>query len=105
MSREGLQKDQRAGTPVLHEQFEGFGSVQPGGEMASGAALQYLKRAYRKYGEGLIIRAFGGRTRGNGFQKDQDRFRLNKRKTFFTMGAGTLECVTQRSGVCLIPSV
>ncbi|GAB0177468.1 hypothetical protein GRJ2_000212000 [Grus japonensis] len=38
------------------------------------AAFQYLKGAYRKYGEGLFIRECSDRTRGNGFKLKEGRF-------------------------------
>ncbi|GAB0208964.1 hypothetical protein GRJ2_003362100 [Grus japonensis] len=47
------------------------------------AAYQYLKRAYRKDGEGLFIRECSDRTRGNGFKLKEGRFRLDVRKKFF----------------------
>uniref|UniRef100_A0A8B9FW07 Dynactin subunit 3 n=1 Tax=Amazona collaria TaxID=241587 RepID=A0A8B9FW07_9PSIT len=49
------------------------------------AAFQYLKGAYRDAGEGLFIRDCGERTRGNGFELKQGRFRLDLRKKFFTV--------------------
>ena len=49
------------------------------------AAFQYLKGAYRKAGEGLFRRACSNRTRGNGFQLGEDRFRLGIRKKLFTV--------------------
>jgi len=49
------------------------------------AAFQYLKRAYRKDGEGLFTRGCSDRTRGNGFELKEGRFRLDIRKKFFTM--------------------
>ncbi|GAB0207272.1 hypothetical protein GRJ2_003192800 [Grus japonensis] len=49
------------------------------------AAFQYLKGAYRKDGEGLIIRECSDRTRGNGFMLKEGRFRLGVRKKFFTV--------------------
>ena len=48
------------------------------------AAFQYLKRAYRKAGEGHFIRAGSNRMRGNGFTLEKGRFRLDIRKKFFT---------------------
>ena len=47
------------------------------------AAFQYLKGAYRKAGDGLSIRASSDRTRGNGFKREEGRFRLDIRKKFF----------------------
>jgi len=49
------------------------------------AAFQYLKRAYRKDGEGLLTRVCSDRTRGNGCKLRESRFRLDIRKKFFTM--------------------
>lgn len=48
-------------------------------------AFQYLKGAYRKDGEGLFIRAYSDRTRGNGFKLAEDRFRLDIKIKFFTV--------------------
>ena len=56
---------------------------RPQGNMI--VAFQYLKGAYRKAGEGLFIRVFNDRTRGNGFKLEQGRFRLDIRKKFFTV--------------------
>ena len=47
------------------------------------AAFQYLKGAYKKYGDKLFSRACCNRTRGNGFKLKE--FRLHIRKKFFTM--------------------
>ncbi|KFP89853.1 hypothetical protein N311_10772, partial [Apaloderma vittatum] len=49
------------------------------------AACQYLKGAYRKAVERLFTRPCSNRMRGNGFKLEQGRFRLDVRKTFFTM--------------------
>ena len=48
-------------------------------------AFQYLKRAYRKGGEGLFTRTCNDRTRGNTFKLKESRFRLDMRKKFFTV--------------------
>jgi len=49
------------------------------------AAFQYLKGAYKKDKDKLFIRACCNRTRGNGFKLKESRFRLDIRKTFFTI--------------------
>jgi len=49
------------------------------------AAFQYLKRTYKKAGEGLFRRGCSDRTRGNGFKLKEGRFRLGIRKKFFTV--------------------
>jgi len=47
------------------------------------AAFQYLKRGYKKAGEGLLTRAWSDRTRGNGIRLREGRCRLGIRKKFF----------------------
>ena len=49
------------------------------------APLQSLKGAYRKAGEGLLIRMWSKRIRGNGFKLQEGRFRLDIRKKYFTV--------------------
>ena len=49
------------------------------------AAFQYLKGSYGKDGDKLFSRACCDRTRGNSFKLKEGRFRLDIRKTFFTM--------------------
>jgi len=49
------------------------------------AAFQYLKGAYRKDGDNLFSRASCDRTRSNDFKLREGRFRLDLRKTIFTM--------------------
>jgi len=49
------------------------------------AAFQYLKGAYKKAGEGHFRRTCRDRTRGSGFKLKESRFRLDRRKKFFTM--------------------
>ncbi|KAK4810324.1 hypothetical protein QYF61_018266 [Mycteria americana] len=47
-------------------------------------AFQFLKGAYKKDGDRLFNRACSDRTRGDGFKLKEGRFRLDRRKTFFT---------------------
>ena len=49
------------------------------------AAFQYLKRAYRKVGEGLSVRAGSDRMRENAFKLKEGRVRLDIRKKFFSV--------------------
>jgi len=49
------------------------------------AAFHCLKGAYKKAGEGLFTRACSDRTRGNGFKLKEGRFRLDRRKKFFSL--------------------
>jgi len=49
------------------------------------AAFQYLKGAYSKDGENLFSRACCNRTRSNGFDLREGRFRLDIRRKFFTV--------------------
>ncbi|KAK4824218.1 hypothetical protein QYF61_012132 [Mycteria americana] len=49
------------------------------------AAFQYLKGAYKRDGDRLFSRACSDKTRGNGFKLKERRFRLDIRKTFFTL--------------------
>jgi len=48
------------------------------------AALQYLKGPQKKDGENLFSKACCDRTRSNGFELREGRFRLDIRKKFFT---------------------
>jgi len=49
------------------------------------AAFHYLKDIYRKDGENLFSGACCDRTRSNGFQLRDGRFRLDIRMKFFTV--------------------
>lgn len=49
------------------------------------ADLQYSKGAYKKAGEGHLIRAGSSRTRGSGFKLKEDTFRIDIGKTFFAV--------------------
>ncbi|KAK4830571.1 hypothetical protein QYF61_011749 [Mycteria americana] len=49
------------------------------------AAFQYFKGAYKKDGDKLFSRSCCDRTRGNGSKLKEGRFRLDRRKKFFTM--------------------
>ena len=49
------------------------------------AAFHYLKEGYKKEGDRLFSRVCGDRTRRNGFELKEGRFRLDIRKKFFTI--------------------
>ena len=49
-------------------------------------AFQYLKGAYKHEGEWLFMRVDRDRTRGDGFQLRQGRFRLDIRRKFSHRG-------------------
>ena len=49
------------------------------------AAFQYLKGGCKKAGDRLFSRACCDRTRGDGFNLKEGRFRLDIRKKFFTL--------------------
>ena len=49
------------------------------------AAFQYVKGAYEDAGEGLFIRDCSDRTRGNGLKLNEEKFRLDLRRKFFTV--------------------
>ncbi|KFM06060.1 hypothetical protein AS27_02208, partial [Aptenodytes forsteri] len=49
------------------------------------AAFQYFKGAYKRDGDKLFSRACCNRTRGNSFKLKGGRFRLDRRKIFFTL--------------------
>jgi len=53
------------------------------------AAFQYLKGAYKQEGERWFMRADSDRTRRNGLQLRQGRFRLEMRRKFFPQRAVT----------------
>lgn len=61
------------------------------------AAFQYLKRVYKKEDEGLFILADSDRTRGDGCNLKEDRFRLNVGKKFFIHSGEVVAEVAQRS--------
>ncbi|KAJ7405958.1 hypothetical protein BTVI_67144 [Pitangus sulphuratus] len=48
-------------------------------------AFHYLKGTYKKDGGGHVTRACNDRTRGNGFNVKEDRFRLEITRKFYTV--------------------
>ena len=58
------------------------------------AAFQYLQGAYKQEGEWLFARVDNDRTRGNGFELRQERFRSDIRSKFSTQ-----RLVTHRNGL------
>ena len=51
-----------------------------------------MKGACEKAGEGLLTRAWGDRTRGDGFKLKEGRFKLDGRKKFFPMSVVSPGC-------------
>lgn len=49
------------------------------------SSFSIAKVACMKVGEGLLIRAYSNRTRGNGFKQKERRFKLGLRKKFFIL--------------------
>ena len=85
---EGHKDDQRAGTLPLRREAEKVGTLQPAEEKVWETLqrpFQYLKGAYRKAGEGLLIRTCSDRMRENGFKLEEGRFGLDIRKKLFTV--------------------
>jgi len=66
------------------------------------AAFQYLKVAFQKDGGRFFNRICCNRTRANHFQLKEARFRLDIRKTFFTLRAAKHKQIAQRGGRCPI---
>jgi len=60
------------------------GEGRPRGAFVAGCSLS-ITGAYREDGEGLSARVCSDRTRGNGSNLKDGRFRLHIRKKFFTM--------------------
>ena len=48
------------------------------------AAFQYLKGDYKQEGNQIFTSVDSDRTRGNGFKLEEERFRLDVRRKFFT---------------------
>ena len=67
------------------------------------AAFQYLKGIYKQERSQLFERVDNNRTRGNGFELKEGRFRLDIRGKFFTMSGEVLEQTAQRGCGCPIP--
>lgn len=60
-------------------------------------------KGVHKDGDRHFSKAFCDRTRGNGFQPKQGKFRSDIRKNFFNEGDETLEHIAQKSGGCPSP--
>ena len=65
--------------------------------------LSVSKGGYKK-GERLLSMAYCDRTRGNGFQLKEGRFKLSKEKVFYNKGGEALAQVAQRGGGYLGPA-
>jgi len=63
--------------------------------------LSVSKGGYKK-GERLLSMAYCDRTRGNGFQLKEGRFKLSKEKVFYNKGGEALAQVAQRGDGCPI---
>ena len=75
--------------PLLQEQAERAGAVQPGEERALGRPESSPSVSegggYKKEGDRLFIRVYHDRTRGNSFKVKEGRFRLRITKMLFTV--------------------
>ena len=83
-----LADDRRAGAPPLGGQGERAGALQLGEEkalMRPYSSTPVLKGVYRKAGGELVIRVGSGRTRGNGFEREECRLRPGIWKKFPTV--------------------
>jgi len=87
-SIEGHRDDQRAGASLLWRKAERAGLIESGAGSRE-TSMQYLKGAYKQDGDWLFTWLDSDRTRGNGLQLKDGRFRLNIRKTFLLLRAWT----------------
>ena len=70
------------------------------------SACQYLKEGCKKEGDKLFRRVCYDGTRGNSFNLEEGRFRLDiRKKVFYSEGEGgkALEQVAQRGAGCPVP--
>ncbi|RMC07222.1 hypothetical protein DUI87_16678 [Hirundo rustica rustica] len=96
----GHDDDQTTGEPLLQQEAERPGVIQPGEKKAPRrpySTFQNFKGAYRKAREGHFKRASYHRIRENGFNLKEVRFRLDVRKEVHCEGGETLKQVAKRN--------
>lgn len=85
---EGHEDDLGAGAPFLQRQAERIGTVQSGEDKAPGRAycsLSVLEGHLQERWTASFQQVYCDRTRGNLFKLKKGRFRLDRRKRFFTI--------------------
>ena len=87
---EGHEDDDRAGAPSCEEKLREVGLFRLENRRLQGdliVSFQYLKGAYKKYGDRLFSRACSDRARCSSFKPKEGRFRLDIRKKLFSVRA------------------